>query len=223
IFAAFSGHRGFHVVVELDEYNRYMSADDRREIVSYIKLDEQQIKYLLDRFTRTSRKSVLLPPRVTDGGIRRRIAFALTRYVDGDIKAYVQGLKPSISFVEAQKALKVLVDHIEDIMRLVSINVDAKVTIDTTHLVRVPNSINGKTGWRVIKIEDLDFNSFELNPEELSASDVKIKIKMFIDIPEITVIDTKFKFSKGDEVVLEYPYASYFIFKEVAIALDVAR
>lgn len=223
ISAAFSGHRGFHVVVELDESHRYMSTDDRREIVSYIKLGEQQIKYLLDRFTRISKKSAPLPPRVTDGGIRRRIALALTKYVEEDVKAYIQGLRPSISFVEAQKAFKALLDHMSDILKSISIDIDAKVTIDTTHLIRAPNSINGKTGWRVIKVEDLNFDSFELNSEELSASNAKIRIKMLINVPEITVIDTKFKFSKGDEVVLEYPYASYFVFKEVALALGIVR
>ncbi|MEM1525468.1 MAG: DNA primase small subunit domain-containing protein [Ignisphaera sp.] len=223
ISVAFSGHRGFHVVVELDEFHRYMSTDDRREIVSYIKLGEQQTKYLLDKFTRISKKSLLLPPRVTDGGIRRRIALALTKYVEGDIKAYIQGLKPSINFVEAQKAYKALLDHMNDILKSVSIDIDAKVTIDTTHLIRAPNSINGKTGWRVIKIEDLNFDSFELSSEELSASNARIRIKMLINVPEIMVIDTKFKFSKGDEVVLDYPYASYFVFKEIATVLGIVR
>lgn len=223
ITAAFSGHRGFHIFVELDDEYKFMSSDDRREIVSYIRLDEQQIRYLVDQFTMSSKKLALLPPRVADGGIRRRIALALAKYVDNDTKAYILGLKPALNFSEAQKACKALAEHINDITKAVSIAIDAKVTIDITHLVRAPNSINGKTGWRVAHVKNLDFSDFEFTLEELSASDSKIKIKFLVGIPSINVIDTKFHFSRGDEVVLDYPYASYFIFKEVASIVSIVR
>jgi len=223
ISIAFSGHRGFHIVVELDEESRYMTTDDRREIVSYIKLDEQQINYIVENFFKGFKKAAPLPPRITDSSIRRRIALALMKYVEGDVKAYIMGLKPAISFIEAQKACSILLEHINEISRTMSIAIDPKVTIDTTHLVRIPNSINGKTGWIVFSIRNLDLNDFEFSPEVVKASNDKLKIKFITSIPRVTVIDTQFEFSKGDEVVLEYPYASYFVFKEVAIAISIVR
>lgn len=223
IVAGFSGHRGFHIVAELDDEYGYMTSEDRRELASYIRLDEQQLRSIEEQLTKVSKKSVPLVPRISDGGLRRRIALALARYVDGEIKAYVLGLRPSLSFVEAQKAYKVFVDHFSEITRALPVYIDTKVTIDTAHLVRMLNSINGKTGWRVLEIKNLDFSSFELSPQGLGAEDSKIRIKFLTDIPEIFVIDRRFRFFRGDELVLEYPYASYFIFKEVAEALSIVR
>lgn len=225
IVIAFSGHRGFHMVVELNEDYRYLSSDERREIVSYIKLSEQYAKYFRDYLDKIVKQVQYIPllPRVTDGGIRRRIALSLTRYVDDDIKSYILGLKRLLTFIEAQKAYNILIERIDNIIRDISIAIDSKVTIDITHLIRVPNSVNGKTGWRVIPIKNTDIKEFEIFAHDLAISDAKIKIKFLINLPEIEIIDTNLRFTKGDEAVLEYPYASYFIFKEVAIAINIVR
>lgn len=225
ITAAFSGHRGFHVVVELDERYRFLTSEERRGIVSYVRLDEQRVRYYADLFDKISKSKryVALPPRVTDGGLRRRIAFILMNYVDEDTKLYMLGLRSSISFLKARRAYEIFMEHINEILDLASIAIDSKVAIDITHLVRVPNSVNGKTGWRSVYIDNLDVDKFEFSPQELAISDAKIKVKFVIDLPELQVIDTRFSFSKGDEVVLDYPYASYFVFKEVAQALSIVR
>lgn len=223
IYTAFSGNRGFHIVVELDEDYRYMSSDERREIVSYIKLDEQQINYVIKNLVKGLKKAVPLIPRITDGGIRRRIALVLANYVEKDVKAYIMELRSTISYTEARKAYAILLEHIADISKALSIAIDPKVTIDISHLVRMPNSINGKTGWIAVFIKNNDLSNFEFTSEIVKPIDTKLKIKFTVGIPKITIIDTQLKFSKGDEVVLEYPYASYFIFKEVAQVVSIMR
>lgn len=222
VIVSFSGHRGFHVVVELDEEYRKMGSEDRREIVTYIKLDDDLVKHVLDKLAKT-RHYVVLPPKTIDGGLRRRIALSLINYVSDEIKAYILGLKHTLTFIEAQKAHSELMKNLNNVVRDIAVAIDTKVTIDVTHLVRVPNSVNGKTGWKAIHIKNMSIDAFELSSQELAISDAKIKIKFLARIPEITVIDSKFQFTKDDEVVLEYPYASYFIFKEIATAINIVR
>lgn len=225
LFIAFSGHRGFHVVAELNEHYSLITADDRREIVSYIRIDEQQLKMLINQIIKKSKKHVMLPPRVVDGGIRRRIAMYLSKHLDEEIKSYVMGLRPAISFETAQKVYDYLMQHISDVVKVITVAIDTKVTIDITHLIRVPNSLNGKTGWKAVCINNADIYSFELAPHILSSADptLKMKIKFLTTIPHITVIDREFKYRKGDEIILDYPYASYFLYKDLASVIDIIK
>ncbi|MEM1541319.1 MAG: DNA primase small subunit domain-containing protein [Ignisphaera sp.] len=223
IITTFSGHRGFHVIVELGEPYSYMSPDERREIVSYIKVDDYQLKAFIDQIIKKSKKYVVLPPRVTDGGIRRRIARYLANYVDEEIREFIMGSKSVLNFEVAQKVYEYLIQHLNDVAKAISVCIDAKVTIDITHLIRVSNSVNGKTGWRVIQINNADVYAFELSPHNLSASDVKLKIRFLTSIPRVTVIDEEFSFKKGEEASLEYPYASYFVYKGLASIVNVVR
>lgn len=223
VSTVFSGHRGFHIIVELDEPYSLMSADDRREIVSYIRVDEYQAKAFVDQMVKKSKKYVVLPPRVNDGGIRRRIAMHIVKYVDEDAKEFIMGVKPITNFGTAQKVYEYLTQHIDDIVRAISVAIDAKVTVDITHLIRAPNSINGKTGWKTVQISNADLYAFELSPQILSASSVKLKIKTLANIPRITIVDEEFSFKRGDEVSLEYPYASYLVYKSLATVVSIVR
>ncbi|MEM0371088.1 MAG: DNA primase small subunit domain-containing protein [Ignisphaera sp.] len=223
IITTFSGHRGFHVIVELDEPYSYMSSDERREIVSYIKVDDYQLKAFVDQIIKKSKRYVVLPPRVTDGGIRRRIARYLANHVDEEVREFIMGFKSVLNFEAAQKVYEYLVQNLNNVIKAISVYIDTKVTIDITHLIRVPNSINGKTGWKVVQISNSDVYAFELSPHILSISDIKLKIRFLTSIPRVTVIDEEFSFKKGDEASLEYPYASYFVYKGLASIVNVVR
>lgn len=98
------------------------------------------------------------------------------------------------------------------------------MTIDTSRLIRVPMSINGKSGWLVMPINDLDISNFSLDPAVLSPfNNVTFSIVMLVKLPEIIVIDRRFKFNQGDKVVLEGAYALYFVLKGVAKIVGIKR
>lgn len=222
--ASFSGHRGFHLIVELDQPFDKMNQETRRAIVSYIKLDESAATYIKTHLLKLDKgRAVPLPPKISDGGIRRRIAKELQSMpIDEVVRKYVAGQLSKLSFSDALRMYKVLETHIDDVIKRVSIPIDPKVTIDTTHLVRVPNSINGKTGWIAYNIKKLDISEFSMDHSLLSPEEgVKLKIRIDIDLPRLEIIDTTFSFTRGEEAVLDYVYASYLVFKGVATLTDV--
>ncbi len=226
--ASFSGNRGFHLIVELQHPYDLLDSEMRREIVSYLILDDVQKKFIknvfVTEFSRKGRKGVLsIIPRIVDGGIRRRIAKALLGKVPEHSKSYILGYVNEIDVAKAIEIVNILRNNLDEILNMISIPVDAKVTIDLTHLVRVPNSINGKTGWRAYLIDDL--SEFRLDESKASIGNISeiFRIRFIVSLPEIKVIDRAFKVKRDDVLDLEYVYASYFIFKGVAKLIDVKR
>ena len=223
---SFSGNRGFHLVVELSSPYDAMDSESRRELVSYIVLTDAYKKviknmYVADR----SKKNLIYPlPRMGNGGIKRRIAKSLLKKVaDIKLREFLMNRLDEIESDRLMQLVKILTDNIDEILDDLSIPIDSKVTIDTTHLVRVPNSLNGKTGWKAFLIKDLTY--FELSHYEVSIEglDELFKIRIAVDLPAITIIDRAFKLRRGDIVKLEYAYASYLIFKGVAEFISIAR
>jgi DNA primase small subunit len=203
-----------------------MDSESRRELVSYIVLTDAYKKviknmYVADR----SKKNLIYPlPRMGNGGIKRRIAKSLLKKVaDIKLREFLMNRLDEIESDRLMQLVKILTDNIDEILDDLSIPIDSKVTIDTTHLVRVPNSLNGKTGWKAFLIKDLTY--FELSHYEVSIEglDELFKIRIVVDLPAITIIDRAFKLRRGDIVKLEYAYASYLIFKGVAEFISIAR
>ncbi|MCC6045305.1 MAG: hypothetical protein LM572_00800 [Ignisphaera sp.] len=224
--ASFSGNRGFHLIVELPNPHDTIDVESRRELVSYIALSDAYKKIIKNVYVANkNRKGSAYPlPRICDGGIRRRIAKALLKRVaDAKLKEFLLNCLDKIESGKLKELLDILVNNIDDILNEVAVPIDSKVTIDVTHLVRIPNSLNGKTGWKAFLIKDL--TNFELQYHEVSLEGVTelFKIKILVDLPTITVIDRVFKIRRGDIIELEYAYASYFVFKGVAELLTIVR
>jgi DNA primase small subunit len=224
--ASFSGNRGFHLIVELNSPYDTMDSESRRELVSYIVLGDAYKKIVKNMYvTSESKKGLVYPlPRIGDGGIRRRIARALLKKVtDVRLKEFLLNRLDEIESNKLVQLASILTSDIDEVLNEISIPIDSKVTIDTSHLVRIPNSLNGKTGWKAFLIKDL--SNFELSNYEVSIEDVSefFKIKIIVDIPTITIIDRTFKVRRGDIMELEYAYASYFVFKGVAELLSIVR
>ncbi len=222
---AFSGHRGFHVIVNLPEEYKFMSAEERREIISYIRIEDSDIKVLMNDLVNynETKHYISVPPQLTNGGIRRRIAIEiLKKFNNKSIHNLIAGLTPNINYYEVKEFYKNLANIISEIVKEISIPIDSKVTMDITHLVRVPNSINGKTGWIAYAIKDRDLENFSLEPDVVSPfGGTKMKIKMLIDIPNIKVINKTFKCKKNEDLLIDAPYATYFIFKGLAKIISI--
>jgi len=222
----FSGHRGFHIVVELPDDEANMPSDARREIVDYLKLSYINVEELKVRaLKRGKRRLLTLPPRVTDGGVRRRIAKILaSKIAYAPLREFVLGHRQFIDIHTLAKFFEEINRTIDEAIAEVVVNIDEKVTIDVSRLVRVPRSINGKSGWIAVPLKDLDVSMFEMNPEVLSPfPDTKLVIMFLIDVPELTVLDRRLRFKRGDTTVLEAAYALYFVLKGVARLIGIKR
>ncbi len=140
----FSGHRGFHVHIESEEV-RKLSDEERREIVDYLLLRGFSIEHLI-------RGNVVL--------IDTRL-----RGIGGRIASVIHEVDPSLldSLISASGRGRVGKQLIKKLSTLnpviserLSIHVDEVVTIDVHRLIRMPNSLHGKTGLRVIKVSPSD-------------------------------------------------------------------
>ncbi|WP_446751847.1 DNA primase catalytic subunit PriS [Vulcanisaeta sp. JCM 16161] len=138
----FSGHRGYHVHIELPDV-RGLTDEERREIVDYLLLRGFDIERLIRGNT------VLIDAGLR--GIGGRLA-SLIHELDPDLLSTLSNDRRRLSkyVIRKLKSLNPIVSE-----RL-STHVDEVVTMDVHRLIRMPNSLHGKTGLRVVRISPSD-------------------------------------------------------------------
>ena len=150
MFVTFSGHRGFHVHVESDAV-RELSQDGRREIADYVRGLGLDLKFMLVKAR--GRRYRLRHGGAAPGWYGRLARWALLEAGSDD---------PELGL----KAWRALLDKC---VRGEAAAIDERVTIDVRRLIRLPNSLHGKTGLRVVP----------LKVHELESVDVLERAKVF--------------------------------------------
>ncbi len=214
----FSGNRGFHIHCYVGEDLRLLGREERKILVEYIKGSG----FSRDQFYRVrgrSRGKIAIPPRAVDGGIPSRIARTYLREkraIDKDAIAYLTGASTSIN--------KKILDLLSDIWRkdLYEIYIDEKVTMDISRLVRIPNSLNGKTGLRVYPIDISRIESFEPGPWLSPFENMKLKIRTTTKIPKINFYGLEFEANVQAYYVVQAPLAIFLALKGIAEIIDIA-
>ncbi|MDW8010499.1 MAG: DNA primase small subunit, partial [Sulfolobales archaeon] len=128
----FSGNRGFHVVVAVEDPEWLkLESRHRLELVDYLSGRGLDLKKVLVKTPRG--KFVAYPPKPQDGGWRSLIA----RYSGSGTS--------------------------DEAVGSIAVPVDPLVTQDISRLIRIPNSINGRTGLvaRLVKIDEVDDFKFD--------------------------------------------------------------
>jgi len=209
----FSGHRGFHVHIDSDAVLE-MGQDSRREIADYVRglgIDNSF-------FLRKSRKGLYRYVYDYDspGWYRRLIrgiySFLLKSSEDSLERANV--LTPRIknlleqlsvlgpdAILESELSLREWKTLMENGISEESCIIDEKVTIDTKRLIRLPDSLHGKTGLRVAK---LTYDELE-NEDILKKSIVFTKGVMRIYTTRIPRKVLDYDFGEIKSGVLEVP------------------
>ncbi len=142
IYVQFSGNRGFHTRVHpKDPSWLTLSSSARKEIVDYLKGTELNTRYVIPAVGKGVKVSL---PKTSEGGWRRRIS---------------KKLAGSVS--------ELSIEYLESLIPKCAVEVDEKVTIDISRLVRIQDSLNGKTGLKVVGLSFEEVYDFELE-EELS-------------------------------------------------------
>ncbi|MGC9148538.1 MAG: DNA primase small subunit domain-containing protein [Sulfolobales archaeon] len=185
----FSGNRGFHVRV-VDERFRSLGREERRIIADYILAKKSSLKKDF-----VGNKTLPLPPRIFDGGLRRRIARKIIDKTDSEVlRKYLIS-----DNIEARDLLmKYSKEIYEEYIGLPEVSpeipIDAMVTIDISRLVRIPNSINGKSGLLAVEIDPVKLSDFRFDPEKLSPfRDHRVLIEVFYKIPRIRIFGVEFR------------------------------
>ena len=212
---AFSGNRGFHVRVHLEGEDAMLPSDARREIVDYLKMSAFNVDSVTVIERRLGRRRVMrIPPSRFDVGARRRVYLELKRMgldVDRALASY------SMLRSRANDINSAIMDAVEN----ARIEVDEKVTIDVSRLVRIPNSVNGKSGWIALHVKDL--GAFELSEDVVSPVKEELRVKIVIDLPRVRILGHELRARRGEVLSLSPAVALYLVFKGVASFLGVRR
>ena len=194
----FSGHRGFHVVVQtgVDDVWGTSDSEVRRELVNYVKaqgLVDDALQPALPPARK--RRAVPLPPSPADPGLRGRLA---------RFKSILGRIYGDASEARAREMLGVVVDE--------------QVTVDTKRLLRVPGSLNGKTMLAVVKVRRVEeLESFEVSDALSPFGDRgHVRVVALVDTPVVEVLGHRLKLRRGTRMKLPAPLALYLMAKGVA-------
>ena len=215
---AFSGNRGFHIHCYVKDDLRSLGREERRILVEYIKGTGFSPEAFYKVKGSRARKPMIMPPRAVDGGIPSRIARTYLkeeRVVDKDVKEYLTGSLQSIN--------KKIFEMLSDIWRkdLYEIYIDEKVTMDVSRLVRIPNSLNGKTGLKAYPVDATKIESFELGPWLSPFEDMKMKIRTRARIPKINFYGIEFEANIEAYYAVQAPLAIFLALKGIADIISI--
>jgi DNA primase small subunit len=167
----FSGHRGYHLHVDSEDV-KSLSSEERKEMTDYITgtgLDPA----LLGLYDPEGRLNIAGGPTPNDPGWKGRLAKRLeyilfeanqetlkrmdltSRTVDSIVKSRSEepkGDRPYWRPIEGvgRHTWKLI---IHKAVSLESVNIDTVVTTDTHRLIRLPETLNGKTGFRAMQVK----------------------------------------------------------------------
>ena len=233
----FSGHRGYHVHV----FSKDVLALDqnaRREIIDYVKgrgidvyflfggcLNNEIINYgpsinepgWLGRWSRglydyiTSIKGNM-KEKVK---IPEKLSLLLAKNMDKIIESYLKNDKPLLSPLALSLKSRNLKLFAEKIAEEYGVKIDEQVTLDVKRLIRIPNTLHGKTGLKaaIVKYDLLD--SFNPLTDAVIFKNGKITIKVH-ESPEICMLNREFGPYKNQIVDLPIYVAIYLIGQQSA-------
>ena len=194
----FSGSRGYHIHVHDEDFSALGSAE-RREIVNYFTLNRISSRNSTQgsRLCRCAARLMLFKIKEKNlkiGKTGRISKKTLERLKNKLSKSVLDRISACDLSPLTKTERRVFEDCFNSCTELMKIHIDEPVTSDTHRLIRLPNSLHGKTGFVVkpLKVDELpDFNPFEdaiafgsesvkvrgLKPAKLRIGDVSVKIK----------------------------------------------
>jgi DNA primase small subunit len=186
----FSGNRGFHVRV-LDEEALPLTREQRRLIADYVACSNIDVDRIFPSY-----KDIVVFRRVEYGLRRRVLELAISRKLVKE--RTVAGLR----------GLTIHKSALDELIQESCVKVDKVVTMDTSRLSRFVNSLNMKSGLRVVEVVptmDLRGRGFT----DFSPFHGKVVVKPLVNASQILVLDKFIGLRKGEIISLEAPYALY--------------
>lgn len=195
----FTGHRGFHLKV-YDSKILDLDRDARREIVSYVKLENIDLERLFS-IRKSRQKYVWLSRR--EYGVRKRVLEIV--------------LKSGIKYEEVGEYIKIPYSEFKLVLNEASVNVDPVVTIDVSRLSRFKKSLNCKTGLIVRSIDVDKYNGFKL--EDYNPWDGGIIVKPLVDA-KIPIFDQEVVLKRSELIYIDSFLAIILAFKNLVKIID---
>ena len=162
----FSGNRGYHVHV-YDKRFLYLDSMERREIVDYLTLVGFKMRGTqFDRMCEIVYRYLLNAFR--DGRIYKILDERSARIVRENLREIRRG---RIDFIPESFIL-------ERCMNKVAVHIDPPVTSDIKRLIRLPNSLHGKTGFKVKLIDLNELEDFDPKIDALAFGENLVKVRV---------------------------------------------
>lgn len=206
----FSGNRGFHVVVDSSEL-RDLDQQGRREIVQYLTAEglapeAMGFGSVRGRPRRATAGEPELDAYGWRGRIWRRIYARLSTGTDEDVGSALARMRPS----EVRRLL-------DEVVREESVKIDPVVTADVHRLVRLSESLNGKTGLAVRRVPLERLHDFDPFDEAVAIRGRPMRVKVLYS-PGFRLGGLEFQEVHGP-VVTELPAhaAVYLVLKGLAV------
>ncbi|MFX1598156.1 MAG: DNA primase small subunit domain-containing protein [Promethearchaeota archaeon] len=233
---SFSGHRGYHIHVRKDTI-RKMDSQARQEIVDYMKVIGLDLKLhgLYEKVGRL-RTRVIVGPRTEDIGWRGRLARMFLSYIEGlkgktsiegisetklkhileNKKEILRGLESKQPFWDSIKGVDIETWYklIEKAVQRASVRIDEPVTKDVHRLMRLPTSLHGKTGFRVVPLAFSDLEQFDpFKDSQVFQGEIIVHVK---HVPEFRIGDEIFGPYKEKKIKIPMSAGIFLLSKGVA-------
>lgn len=114
--------------------------------------------------------------------------------------------------LERKEILKVLKKP-EEVLEKFRIYIDAPVTADVKRLIRMPGTLHGKTGLKVVKVEDLE--SFDPLSDAIAFGEEKIKLRILKRV-KITIGGEKLDLNAGEKAEVPLFAGIYLLCRGIA-------
>jgi DNA primase small subunit len=229
----FSGNRGYHIHVfneewsSLDSKARSMLIDYIKGISAklylheYLKKNKYKFKGILasgfpSRFAEKLLETMLtIDNMINKLDLKKEIIEGIMSNKERIILA-MQGYVCDYSFIKefGKKAKDILNKVIEEI----SVEIDERVTVDLHRLIRMPNTIHGKTGLKVTSMNYEDLENFEPYRDSIvfKKGYAKIKYKVKADFPKIIMDETEYDLQNIENKPIPLFLALYLALNEYA-------
>ncbi len=231
----FSGHRGYHIRIQSEEFLN-LGQDARRELVDYLTGNGIDFKVL---GLYEGRKKIVFGPNLNDKGWRGRITNYAFKFIEQlnyeNMKLFKTLSTPLKKKIIEKKPLilenltkvpsnwnivpGISLDHWQELLNLAikkySPKLDIPVSIDVHRLIRLDNSLHGKTG---LKAEPIPIEKFRAYDPLKDAIVFKGEIELIMrKCPEFRFGDTLYgPYSEGEKEELSLAAGIYALCKSVA-------
>ncbi len=225
----FSGYRGYHIHVKSKEALE-LDQEARKEISDYItanNLDFDKIFYI--------KNGRLVGPKPNDFGWYSKIAKSILDALQDYNKLVSLGINPRIAkkLYEKKELVEmgikngnwdmVAISKKEEFWKRLISNlsikqsdkIDANVTIDPTHLIRMPNTIHGGSGLIAKKFSFNEIDKFDPMKDAIAFKDGDLRVYANTKFPLI-MNDETFGPYNGEEVTIPKYAALYLYLKGLA-------
>jgi len=210
----FSGSRGYHIHVHDREFLILDSAE-RREIVNYITLNRISSKNSTQglRLCRCAAKLMLLKLKKKEVKMRKDSIKRLSKKLN---RMTLERISSCDTSVLTKKEKIIFEDCYNSCIELMRIHIDEPVTADTHRLIRLANSLHGKTGF-VVKPLNLDeLDDFDPFRDALAFEDEKVKVRC-LKPAKLRIGDIEIKVKPGEKTRLPEFAAIFLICRGIAL------